>query len=72
MQAGLRKFATLDALRGVAAILVVMRHTESFFGFSLYNSYLAVDFFYILSGFVLAHNYETVSYTHLDVYKRQL
>lgn len=58
MQAGLRKFATLDALRGVAAILVVMRHTESFFGFSLYNSYLAVDFFYILSGFVLAHNYE--------------
>jgi peptidoglycan/LPS O-acetylase OafA/YrhL len=53
-----RKFETLDALRGIAALLIIMRHSEPFFGISFYNSYLAVDFFFLLSGFVLSHNYE--------------
>lgn len=52
-------FATLDGLRGVAAIAVVAYH----FGEraqlpSLFpRGYLAVDFFFVLSGFVVAYAY---------------
>ena len=54
-------FATLDGLRGVAAVAVAVGHgrflavgkpTELFSG-----CYLAVDFFFVLSGFILAHAY---------------
>ena len=51
-------FAALDALRGVAAIGVMMFH------YGVYaqrpwmaNGFLAVDFFFLLSGFVIAHAY---------------
>jgi peptidoglycan/LPS O-acetylase OafA/YrhL len=50
----------LDALRGVAAICVLGFHCGTVFGvwpvFS--RSYLAVDFFFMLSGFVMARTYE--------------
>jgi len=49
-------FATLDAIRGVAAILVMMRHVPYFTGFQ--ESYLAVDVFFLLSGVVIANAYE--------------
>lgn len=52
-----RTFVTLDGLRGVAAVAVISRHATNYFGFSLFESYLAVDFFFVLSGFVLAHAY---------------
>ena len=58
-----QRFVGLDALRGIAALVVVILHynlvvwpeieTSTFIGKS--DSYLAVDFFIILSGFVLAH-----------------
>lgn len=55
------RFEALDGWRGVCACLVVLFH---FHGYSpLYamglvrNSYLFVDFFFVLSGFVIAWNY---------------
>ncbi|MBX5163134.1 acyltransferase [Rhizobium sp. NZLR4b] len=52
-------FFFLDELRGVAALSVVLLHASQAFGFGL-NSHasLAVDFFFCLSGFVLAHRYD--------------
>lgn len=54
-----RGFHTLDALRGVAASAVVLRHLQSnIVARYLPGSYLAVDLFFVLSGFVLAFSYE--------------
>ena len=48
------RFRALDTLRGVAAIAVVLGHINLSFS----SSYiLAVDFFLLLSGFVLTHSY---------------
>ena len=50
------KFLTLDALRGVAALIVVEYHIWGYEVVS--HGYLAVDFFFLLSGFVLALAYQ--------------
>ncbi len=50
-----RQFQNLDALRGVAAICVMFRHMP---GGLMPAGGLAVDFFFMLSGFVIAHAYE--------------
>ncbi len=57
------RFEALDGWRGVCACLVVLFH---FNGYSpiytaplVRNSYLFVDFFFVLSGFVIAWNYGT-------------
>lgn len=56
-------FDTLDGLRGVAAIAVVIFHfmeivypdpTQNFIG----HGFMAVDFFFCLSGFVMAYAYD--------------
>lgn len=53
-----RRFATLDGMRGVAAICVMMLHSADPGLRTLVGSgYLAVDFFFMLSGFVLAFAY---------------
>jgi peptidoglycan/LPS O-acetylase OafA/YrhL len=53
------RFLALDALRGVAAAAVFFRHVpDPTMADWLPGSYLAVDFFFLLSGFVLAHAYE--------------
>jgi peptidoglycan/LPS O-acetylase OafA/YrhL len=55
---GRQRFETLDALRGLAALAVVSGHTQDLFGGSIFPlGYLAVDFFFMLSGFVLAYAY---------------
>lgn len=46
------KFEALDTLRGVAAISVAIFHF-----LDGWAGYLAVDFFLVLSGFVLSHSY---------------
>jgi peptidoglycan/LPS O-acetylase OafA/YrhL len=59
LQKSRQQFHALDGLRGVAAVAVLERHGSELFGGSvLPNSYLAVDLFFALSGFVLAHAYE--------------
>ena len=53
-------FLVLDALRGVAAIAVAIYHACIIFGGAqlLPKAFLAVDFFFLLSGLVVAHAYE--------------
>lgn len=54
------KFVVLDALRGIAALAVVMHHTCDYMGRCWFpRGYLAVDFFMLLSGFVLALAYQS-------------
>lgn len=56
--AGKERFAILDGMRGLAALAVIADHVPStFFTTLLPGRYLAVDFFFVLSGFVLAHVY---------------
>jgi peptidoglycan/LPS O-acetylase OafA/YrhL len=54
------RLLSLDALRGVAAIVVLIHHSERelhcSFGFAF--GYLAVDIFFLMSGFVIAGAYE--------------
>jgi peptidoglycan/LPS O-acetylase OafA/YrhL len=50
------KLTVLDALRGLAACAVVLFHRSSKVPFS--HGYLAVDFFFMLSGFVLTFAYQ--------------
>ncbi|MGI4777686.1 MAG: acyltransferase family protein [Janthinobacterium lividum] len=53
-----RVFHALDAARGVAALVVVLYHLPIAFRGPFFGSGdLAVDFFFGLSGFVLAHAY---------------
>ena len=55
---GAAHFLALDGLRGVAAFAVVLYHLGEVFGPPIpVNAPLAVDFFFMLSGFVLAHAY---------------
>lgn len=51
----------LDGLRGVAALTVVCFHLCESYGFSsnlIGHGYLAVDFFFALSGFVIGYAYD--------------
>jgi peptidoglycan/LPS O-acetylase OafA/YrhL len=51
------RFILLDGLRGIAALFIVQRHATELLGDELPSSYLGVDLFFGLSGFVLAHAY---------------
>jgi peptidoglycan/LPS O-acetylase OafA/YrhL len=55
-----RMFYTIDGLRGIAALLVVCRHIVPLHGGKLnfQSSYLAVELFFLFSGFVIAHAYD--------------
>jgi peptidoglycan/LPS O-acetylase OafA/YrhL len=54
-----RVFHTLDALRGIAAIGVVVFHMSGAFSpVATPGGYLAVDLFFMMSGVVLSHAYE--------------
>ena len=72
----------LDGLRGVAALMVIWYHVFEGFAFAsnsaietLNHGYLAVDFFFILSGFVIGYAYPHrcgKSLTMKDFFKRRL
>src|SRR5947199_4414119 len=58
----LARFVVLDSWRGIAACLVALFHLDAYshlYGMPfLRNSWLFVDFFFVLSGFVIAANYQ--------------
>ncbi len=55
---GADRFVMLDGLRGVAAFAVILDHVPGgWLGELVPGRYLSVDFFFVLSGFVLAHAY---------------
>ncbi len=52
------RFDVLDGLRGLAALVVIVDHVPSaIFDALLPGRYLAVDFFFVLSGFVISYVY---------------
>lgn len=75
-------YELLDGLRGVAALLVVWYHVFEGYAFaggtlieSINHGYLAVDFFFILSGFVIGYAYDDrwgKSLTVKKFFKRRL
>lgn len=73
-------YQILDGLRGVAAIIVVSFHVfeasagGNRFAQIINHGYLAVDFFFLLSGFVVAYAYDDRwgKMTQWDFYKRRL
>jgi len=73
-------YVILDGLRGVASLVVVVFHLcEAFAGGSaqtqiINHGYLAVDFFFVLSGFVVAYAYDDRwgRLTFADFCKRRL
>ena len=69
----------LDGLRGVAALMVIFYHVFEAFATSpidqrFNHGYLAVDFFFILSGFVIGYAYDDrwKTMTTKDFIKRRL
>ena len=73
-------YEVLDGLRGVAALLVVAFHTLEpndhgiRFNQIINHGYLAVDFFFLLSGFVVAYAYDDrwPRMSQWNFYKRRL
>src|ERR1700761_8219525 len=73
-------YLILDGLRGVSSVMVIFLHVfEAFTGGNRFlqiinHGYLAVDFFFLLSGFVVAYAYDDRwgRMTQWDFYKRRL
>lgn len=56
-----KRYDLLDGLRGVAALMVIVYHCYECFPADTWiigHGYLAVDFFFILSGFVIGYAYD--------------
>lgn len=73
------RFEILDGLRGVAAVIVVAFHLFETYSDGpdkqiLNHGYLAVDFFFVLSGFVIGYAYDDRwgRMTTWDFFKRRL
>lgn len=68
-----QRFEVLDSFRGVAALLVAFMHLEAlhhfYFAPFVRHSYLFVDFFFVLSGFVIAHAYRSRLNSKDDIVK---
>ncbi|MDB5258652.1 MAG: acyltransferase [Chitinophagaceae bacterium] len=72
-------YPILDGLRGVAALIVVIfhileAHSTSHLDLMINHGYLAVDFFFLLSGFVIGYAYDDRwnKMTVGDFFKRRL
>ncbi len=67
------RFDVLDSWRGICAMIVMLGHFLTFFrnemtyGIVVANNYLCVDFFFVLSGFVMAYTYWGKIRTAADV-----
>lgn len=77
-----KHYHLLDGLRGVAALIVMWYHVFEGYAFAgntmienFNHGYLAVDFFFMLSGFVISYAYDDRwggSFTMKDFFKRRL
>lgn len=58
----MNRFVALDSWRGICACLVAVMHFDAYSHLHtlsfVWNSYLFVDFFFVLSGFVISANYQ--------------
>ena len=75
MQKENNKILTLESLRGIAALCVALYHFKigSYFEITfIKNSWLMVDFFFVLSGFVIALNYQSRLNSIRSVYNFQI
>ena len=64
----MQRYEGLDGLRGVAALAVVLFHVGRWIHEPWFpHGYLAVDFFFCLSGFVMAHAYEEKLANHMGL-----
>jgi peptidoglycan/LPS O-acetylase OafA/YrhL len=57
-----KRFEVLDGMRGIAALMVMIYHYNMYFDYGVFsklfmNIFTAVDFFFVLSGFVVSHAY---------------
>ena len=73
------RFEILDGLRGVAAMIVVIFHLFETYSPGpseqiINHGYLAVDFFFVLSGFVIGYAYDDRwgAMSTWDFFKRRL
>ena len=57
-EASQHRYLTLDGIRGVAAMLVFVSHANPLLFDGPFHFYLAVDLFFMLSGFVLGTTYD--------------
>jgi peptidoglycan/LPS O-acetylase OafA/YrhL len=56
----MKRYHALDGMRGIAALSVMLMHASNDSSRPIFESAsIAVDFFFILSGFVIAHAYGT-------------
>lgn len=53
-----KRYVYLDGLRGLAAMIVMIFHARTLWNFNFERGYLAVDIFFLLSGFVIASAYD--------------
>jgi len=64
----MRKLSSLTGIRAVAALWVVLFHLRYLFSFGIFNliidkGYLGVDFFFVLSGFIITYVHQK-DFTH--------
>lgn len=66
------KLFTLESLRGIAAVLVALFHYPSSSILYFDKGFYAVNFFFILSGFVISYNYENKIKNFKDIINFQI
>ena len=73
---GKKNIDSLTGLRGLAALEVMLYHSNppdigsKFVHNFFYHGYLAVDLFFLLSGFIMVYNYEDL-FKYISVFKAQ-
>jgi len=71
----MKKIRFLESIRGISALVVLLFHLKDttnsllIHNFLILNGKIFVDFFFVLSGFVIAHNYSSKIYTFIDLLK---
>lgn len=68
-----KRFSEIDSLRGLAATMVAIFHFDIYNSLTSQNivmqSWLFVDFFFVLSGFIISYNYKN-SFLNKNDFKR--